>query len=200
MVARRLEHSRDELAAMVVTAAEEIAASDGLEGITMRRLAAAVGYAPNSIYHAVGDMDEIILRLNARTLDLLAWSLRRCLPGTRTPDAAVDAIVEGYVAFVRRHPGLWSVIVDYVRRGKGPFPDWYREALAKPLELVDEVLAPFFPDADDRRRSTAVLWAALHGIVSLTRSGKLGVVSDGEALPLARLVVRRYLAGRETAA
>ena len=86
MVARRQEHTRDELAAMVVTAAEEIAAAEGLAGVTMRRLAAAVGYAPNSIYHAVGDMDEIVLRLNARTLDLLCWSLRRCLAGALTPE------------------------------------------------------------------------------------------------------------------
>ena len=171
MVARRQEHSRDELAALVVSAAEAIAEEGGLGGITMRRLAAAVGYAPNSIYHAVGDMDEILLRLNVRTLDLLCWTLRRSLPGARTPEAAVDAIVEGYIGFVRRHPGLWSVIVEYVRRGKGPFPAWYEEALSRPLDLVDEVLAPFFPDPVDRRRSTAVLWASLHGFVSLTLSG-----------------------------
>jgi hypothetical protein len=58
------------------------------------------------------------------------------------------------------------------------------------------VLTPFFPDADDRRRSTAVLWAALHGIASLAHSGKLGVVTGDDALPLARLMVRRYMAGR----
>ena len=196
MVARRQEHTREELAAMVVAAAEEIAAAEGLAGITMRRLAAAVGYAPNSIYHAVGDMDEIVLRLNARTLDLLCWSLRRRLAGALAPESAVDAVVEGYIAFVRRHPGLWSVILDYVRRGKGPAPDWYQAALSRPLELVDEVLPPFFPDPDDRRRSTAVLWAALHGIASLTLSGKLGVVTGDDALPLGRLVVTRYLAGR----
>ena len=197
MVARRQEHTRDELAGLVVEAAEEIAGREGLAGITMRRLASAVGYAPNSIYHAVGDMDEIVLRLNARTLDLLCWSLRRCLAGATTPEVAVDAIVEGYIAFVRRHPGLWSVIVEYVRRDEEPFPDWYQAALSRPLELVDEVLTPFFPDAGDRRRSTAVLWAALHGLVSLTLSGKLGVVTGDDALPLARLVVRRYLAGRQ---
>jgi len=196
MVARRQEHTKEELAGLVVTAAEEIAAAEGLPGVTMRRIAAAVGYAPNSIYHAVGDMDEIVLRLNARTLDLLCWSLRRCLAGTASPEGAVDAVVEGYVAFVRRHPGLWSVIVEYVRRGKGPFPDWYQEALSRPLEVVDEVLAPFFPDPVDRRRSTAVLWASLHGIVSLTLSGKLGVVTGEDALPLARVITRRYLAGR----
>ena len=86
----------------------------------------------------------------------------------------MDVVVEGYVAFVRRHPGLWSVIVGPVRRDRGPFPDWYRDAQSRPLELVDEVLTPFFADPDDRRRSAAVLWAALYGIASLTLSGKLG--------------------------
>jgi AcrR family transcriptional regulator len=199
MVARRQEHTRGQLEALVVGAAEEIAVREGLAGVTMRRLAAAIGYAPNSIYHAVGDMDAIVLRLNVRTLDKMTRSLRRRLVGAADPDAAVDALVEGYVGFVRRNGGLWSAVVDYVLRGKGPFPEWYEAALARPLALVDGALAPFFPDEADRRRSTAVLWAGLHGIASLAQSGKLGVVTGDDALPLARLLVRRYLAGRGTA-
>jgi AcrR family transcriptional regulator len=186
------------MAELVVSAAEEIAEREGLAGVTMRRLAAAVGYAPNSIYHSVGDMDEVVLRLNARTLDRLCRSLKRRLPADASPEKAVEAMVEGYMAFVRRHHGLWSVLVEYGRKAKGPFPDWYQAVLARPLSLVDEVLKPFFPDAGDRRRSVAILWAALHGIASLSLSGKLGVVTPEDALPLGRLVVARYLAGRKT--
>ncbi|MCB1498243.1 MAG: TetR/AcrR family transcriptional regulator [Bauldia sp.] len=199
MGARRQEHTRDELEALVVDAAEAIAGREGLGGVTMRRLAAAIGYAPNSIYHAVGDMDAIVLRLNARTLDRMTRSLKRRLAEAGDGAAAVDALVEGYMAFVHRNAGLWSGIVDYARPDKGPLPAWYEAALARPLALVDGALAPFFPDADDRRRSTAVLWAGLHGIASLAVSGKLGVVTGDDALPLARLLVHRYLAGREAA-
>ena len=199
MVARRLEHTKEEMTDMVVAAADEIGGREGLRGITMRRLAAAVGYAPNSLYHSVGDMDEILLQLNARTLARLAAALRQRLRGVADGEAAAIAVADGYMAFVRAHHQLWSILVEH-KLGEGKaFPDWYRAALAQPLELVDEVLAPVFPDADDRRRSVAALWAALHGIASLSLTGKLGVVAPDDAPTLARLVVRRYIAGRAAA-
>ena len=197
MVARRLEHTKAELAALVLDAAEAIGEREGLDGITMRRLAAAVGYAPNSIYHALGDMDAVILRLNARTLARLTASLRRRLRAVPDGEAAAMALADGYMAFVRAHHRLWSILVEH-RLGEGrTLPDWYREALQAPLDLVGEALAPLFPDADDRRRSVAVLWAALHGIGSLSLGGKLGIVTPEDAPTLARLLVARYLAGRE---
>ncbi len=200
MVARRLEHTREEMIDLVAAAAEEIGAGEGLPGITMRRLAAAVGYAPNSIYHAVGDMDEVILRLNARTLERLRRALQRRIRPTETPEEAALAIADGYMAFVRQNHRLWSILVDYTRRDTAPLPDWYQAALSRPLSLVKEALAPLFPDPEDRRRSVAVLWAALHGIAALSLSGKLGMVTPDDAPELARLLVRRYLAGSEASA
>ena len=195
MVARRQEHSREEMIAMVTAAAEDIGARDGLAGITMRRLAAAVGYAPNSIYHSVGDMDQVILRLNADTLERLHRSLRRRIRPEMDPGEAALAIADGYMAFVRQNHRLWSILVDYVRRDSGPLPDWYEAALARPLALVGETLAPLFADEEDARRSVAALWAGLHGIAALALSGKLGMVTPEDAPTLARLLVRRYLAG-----
>ena len=195
MVARRQEHSREEMIAMVTAAAEDIGARDGLAGITMRRLAAAVGYAPNSIYHSVGDMDQVILRLNARTLDRLHRSLRRRTRPEMAPGDAALAIADGYMAFVRQNHRLWSILVDYARRDPGPLPDWYDAALARPLAFVGETLAPLFAGVEDARRSVAALWAGLHGIAALALSGKLGLVTPDDAPTLARLLVSRFLAG-----
>ena len=199
MVARRQEHTRGEMAELVVAAAEEIGGREGLQGITMRRLAAAVGYAPNSIYHAVGDMDAVILRLNARTLARLYRALRRRVAAGGSPENGALAVADGYMAFVGRNHRLWSILLDYTLRDPGPLPDWYTEALSRPLALVGDVLAPFFADPNDCRRSVAALWAALHGIASLSLSGKLGMVTAEEAPGLARLIVRRYLAGAVSA-
>ena len=195
MAARRQEHSSAQLTAMVAAAAERIGASEGLKGITVRRLATAVGYAPNSLYHAIGDINAVILRLNARTLDRLHRSLKRRLKEGPSSEKAVMAVVEGYMAFVRAHHRLWSILTEYDFGERRPFPDWYEAALGRIFDLVDAVLAPFIADPADRRRSVAVLWGALHGIASLSLSGRLGLVTEDDALPLARLVVRRYLAG-----
>lgn len=195
MVARRLEHTREEMIDLVAEKAEEIGAREGLAGITMRRLATAVGYAPNSIYHSVGDMDAVILRLNARTLDRLRRSLQRRIRPARTPEDTALAIADGYMAFVRQNHRLWSILVDYIRRDQGALPDWYEAALSRPLALVEEALAPLFPDPEDRRRSVAALWASLHGIAALSLSGKLGMVTADDAPDLARMLVSRYVAG-----
>lgn len=195
MVKRRQEHTREEMADLVAAAAEEIGVRDGLAGITMRRLAAAVGYAPNSIYHSVGDMDQVILRLNARTLARLHRSLRRRLRDGQLPEDAALAIADGYMAFVGQNHRLWSILTEYTLKGDAPLPDWYRAALSRPLALVEEALAPLFADPSDRRRSVAALWASLHGIAALSLSGKLGLVTADDAPDLARLLVRRYLAG-----
>jgi len=197
MVARRREHTRDEMVALVTRAAEKLGARDGLRGITMRGLAAAVGYAPNSIYHSVGDIDTVILRLNARTLDRITRALGERLKPNLGSEDTVYALAEGYMDFVAANHRLWSILVDYAPRREKPFPDWYQAAFARPLGLVGEALAPLFPDPADRRRSVAVLWASLHGIASLSFSGKLRVISDDAAPTLARLLVSRFLAGRE---
>ena len=115
------------------------------------------------------------------------------------PEEAALAIADGYMAFVRQNHRLWSILVDYARRDPGPLPEWYDAALARPLSLVKDALAPLFPDAEDRRRSVAALWAALHGIAALALSGKLGMVTPDDAPTLARLVVERYIAGSEGA-
>lgn len=180
---------------MVTTAAREIGVREGLSGITMRKLGAAIGYAPNSIYHAVGDMDQVILRLNAQTLGRLTRALKRRIADAGSAEDKALAIVDGYLAFVRQNHRLWAILTDYTLRNAQPLPDWYQTALSTPLHLVGEALAPLFPDPGDRRRSVAALWAALHGIAALSLTGKLGLVTSDEAGDLGRLVVRRYLAG-----
>ena len=84
-MARRADHTREELANLVVSAAEKLARKEGLRGVAMRRIAAEIGYAPGSIYNAVGDLDRVILRVNARTLERLRAHLARAVDPARAP-------------------------------------------------------------------------------------------------------------------
>src|SRR5215218_7957423 len=63
-VARTATISKDDMLALVLDAAEACAREDGLRGIVMRRLAAAIGYSAGTIYNLVGDLDEVVARLN----------------------------------------------------------------------------------------------------------------------------------------
>ena len=162
----------------------------------MRPLASAIGYAPNSIYNAVGDLDAVLLQVNARTFGRLRAALAAALDPTasaRTNAAGPGA--SAYLAFVAADPAVWSLVSEYAPLRGAAVPDWYWEALSGATGLVDATLAPLLPDAAaERAQAVAALWASLHGLASLSTSGKLGALTDAAPADLARLLVSRFLA------
>ena len=189
----RGEHDREGFTEMVARAAESLVRNDGFRGLGMRRLAAAIGYAPNSIYNAVGDLDQVVLRVNARTLARLHTALSAEIDPDRAPRGNALALADAYLVFVAADPRVWSLLFEHLVAPDQPFPDWYAAALAEPVALVDTVLAPLIADTDERRRAVAALWAALHGLASLSTSRKLAVLTPDPPRDLARLLVGRFL-------
>ena len=194
-MARRADHSRDELADLVISAAEALACEEGLRGVAMRRIATAIGYAPGSIYNAVGDLDEVLLRVNARTLKRLRVHLAGVVDPAGAPLDNALAVADGYLDFVFRQPRLWGLILEHMLPKGSAFPIWYEEALGETMRLVDDVLKPLIVDEEERRRSVATLWASLHGLASLSTSGKLAVVDTDDPHAMAHLLIRRFLEG-----
>ncbi|NEU10578.1 WHG domain-containing protein [Methylobacterium sp. BTF04] len=166
---------------------------EGLRGLGMRRLASVIGYAPNSIYNAVGDLDAVILRVNARTLERLHAALTAALGPDRSPRDNALALADAYLAFVVADPQVWSLVFEHALAPDSAFPDWYAEALSQATDLVDGVLVPLIPDAIERRQAVATLWAGLHGLASLSTSNKLAVLTPEPPRALARLLVGRFL-------
>lgn len=189
----RGEHDREGFIALVAGAAESLVRNEGYRALGMRRLAAAIGYAPNSIYNAVGDLDQVVLRVNARTLARLHTVLSAVIDPERAARDNALALADAYLVFVAADPRVWSLLFEHLVAPDQPFPDWYAAALAEPVMLVDTVLAPLIVPADERRRAVAALWAALHGLASLSTSRKLAVLTPDPPQDLARLLVGRFL-------
>ncbi|GJE68983.1 hypothetical protein CHKEEEPN_0506 [Methylorubrum podarium] len=189
----RGEHDREGFIALVAGTAESLVRNEGFRALGMRRLAAAIGYAPNSIYNAVGDLDQVVLRVNARTLARLHAALRAVIDPDRPPRENALALADAYLVFVAADPRVWSLLFEHLAAPDQPFPDWYAAALAEPVGLVDAALAPLIAEPDERRRAVAALWAALHGLASLSTSRKLAVLTPDPPRDLARLLVGRFL-------
>jgi AcrR family transcriptional regulator len=189
----RGEHDRDGFVALVASAAESLVRHEGFRALGMRRVASAIGYAPNSIYNAVGDLDQVVLRVNARTLERLHGALEAVIDAGRPPRDNVLAVADAYLVFVAADPRVWSLLFEHLAAPDQPFPDWYAAALARPVGRVDAVLAPLIAEPAERRRAVAALWAALHGLASLSTSGKLAVLTPDAPRELAQLLVGRFL-------
>jgi len=195
-VARRSDHSRDEIHAMALAAARRIVEADGLHDLTARRVADAIGYSPGTLYNVFTGLDDLVLRLNGGTFDMLSECLD-ALPPNDLPEADLKALAAAYIGFIDGHPNLWSAIMEHSLPKEQTPPAWYQAKIDDLMERIETALAPLFDDvtAAAKKESARILWSSLHGICSLSRSGKLAVVTAASVPQMAENLIVTYLAG-----
>jgi AcrR family transcriptional regulator len=96
-------------AAALLDAAERIVESDGLDGLTVRGVAHAVGTTTRAVYTVFGSKEGLVVALGARGFDLLRTQIV-ALP--KTDDPATDLVEAGVTVFRRfaiEHPSLFSI-------------------------------------------------------------------------------------------
>jgi len=193
---RRSDHSREELHDLALHAAGRIVGAEGIEALTARRVASAMGYSPGTLYNVFADLDDIVIQLNGRTLDDLAGRMAKARRGG-DPVTDVLGLLDAYLVFERDHANLWSALFEHRLSPATTLPPWYHAKIDSALGLVEAALSPMFPLArdDERRLAARTLWASLHGIAALAKSGKLELVTDETGRYMARHMVVNYLAG-----
>ena len=191
---RRADHNRQQLYAMVLDAAAEIAAADGRRGLTARRIAARIGYSAATIYNLFDDLDDLIVHLNGRTLDALHDALSPAALGA-DPAAALRRMVKDYVRFAAAHANLWNLAFEHRLPADRPLPAWHHGKVARLCALFERPLAPLLGPGREQEsaRSARILWASLRGICTLDRAQGLDV---GESVELmADTLMTLYLGG-----
>ena len=91
----------------VIDMAATIADAEGIDAVTLSRLAADAGVKQPALYRHVSGIDELRKLLSLRARALLVQELTNAINGC-TRDAAVLAAAQAWREFVRTHPGLYS--------------------------------------------------------------------------------------------
>ncbi len=196
----------------VLDAAMRLLGQEGVEALTLQRVAREVGLVPAALYRYFPSKDALLAALQRRTISALHARLAAHL-------AAVDA------STTRREPGARALVAllslpGFLSTTSRALPEEMRlvmtllgdpapllsddaAARAAPLlgALLSEVGALFDRatsagalDAGDARRRTIVLWASLQGTLSLSKLGRLDPgLGDVDALGL--LAVATLLRG-----
>lgn len=192
---RRSDHSKEELYELALRAARGIIEEDGARALTARNVADSMGYSPGTLYNLFDNLDDLITHLNGRLLDDMADALAD-LPVGDDPRENLTRLLHRYLAFIGERANLWTLLFEHSIPG-GQVPTWYLRKVEKVLGILENAVSPAFPagDADGPRRSARVLWASLHGIWSLSSSGKLDVLTSDTATDLAENLIATYVAG-----
>lgn len=195
-MARRSDHTREELYEITLDAAANIIKSDGFRALTARNVADVIGYSAGTLYNLFENIDDLILHLNGRTLDQLSEVLLS-QPISGDAEKDVGALVEVYLKFIEQSPALWNLLFDHTLPEGATLPGWYDLKIEKVLARLEEAMSTLFgPDQRAERANAArVLWASLHGISSLGAQGKLMIVSSQTVSEMANSLFRNYLSG-----
>ncbi|WP_406510406.1 TetR/AcrR family transcriptional regulator [Streptomyces sp. NBC_00212] len=98
-----------ETAEALLDAAEQILQAQGLEALTVRRVADEVGTTTRAVYASLGSKDALIAGLGVRGFALLAAKIA-ALPTTDDPAGdLIVAAVSGFRAWALVHPALFQV-------------------------------------------------------------------------------------------
>jgi hypothetical protein len=102
----------------------------------------------------------------------MAAAVRAATAAADGPRARVYALARAYLDFAARNPAVYDAIFQLdggLAYAREDTPEPLKDAFAALLECLAEVAG----DGVAPGLFTEVFWASLHGVVSLTRSGRL---------------------------
>ena len=191
----------DAFRARLCAVAERRFAKQGVDGVSMRQLADALGCSPMTPYRYFRNKEEILAAVRTAAFDRFAAALEGAIGKARGDlRAQGQAVGAAYIRFALSEPEAYRLMFDLSQ----PHPDRYPElvratARARHMmsaSLEELVKAGIF--AGDPQLLGHVFWATMHGLVVLHLAGKLPAKPDFRAIQ--REAMRLLVAGARSGA
>ena len=194
-MARRSEHSLEELKAMVLDAAETIVIEEGFSGLKVRKIAVVIGYTVGSIYMVFANMADLIMHVNARTLDAIAAQLGQVRDSNA--EQSIETLAMAYLSYASQNFNRWRMIFEYPLSADAEIPGWYQEKFDNMFAPVEAWFAEFAPEfsEDHGKRTARALWSGVHGICALSLTGRLDKAGINGIEETIILLVRNFMRG-----
>jgi AcrR family transcriptional regulator len=195
----RREREREEIRTRILDAARELFAAEGVEAVTMRRIADRIEYSPTAIYFHFRDKEALLAELCDCDFRVFA---QQFIEIAKIPDpvARLKAAGTAYVNFGLSHPSHYRVMFmtpkaaesKTIEKGN-PEEDAYAFLRGIVTELIAKDLVSGETDPD---LVAQVIWSAMHGLVSLEIAKCNDTWVDWRPVEArARLVVEMILRG-----
>jgi AcrR family transcriptional regulator len=173
----------------LIETAWALAEQEGIEKLSLARLADALGIAAPSLYHHMRGKADLIRAVNERTIEMLFSALYGAADqGEGQPQAQITALAHAYRVFAHAHPVTYALAFTTIDPAARPdAADQERAVL--PLQAIMARISGEARSLDALRG----LLALIHGFVMLELNAQLRRGGDsGAAFDYA---VRAYLTG-----
>ncbi len=195
LMARRSDHSREQIREMALSACESLIDKDGLKGLSTRKVAAEIGYTAGTLYQVFSNFDDLIMQLNAKTLNRLQTQMMQSQRNTAYKRLKQYGL--SYIKFAHKQPELWHLLFEHRPANPEAKPEKLLKNIDSIFNLVNHALSELKPaeSAEAISLSANTLWSSIHGIAVLMLQTKL---YDGDLENAQRTVdclISNFLAG-----
>jgi len=147
--------------------ARDLIETDGVDGVSLARLAAALGIKAPSLYKHFADKDALLREINTLTWRDLTTVMRSACDDVENPRACLTAMATAFRAYVLAHPTIYARAFDSASPATAPDPAEL-EALALPLQAAVAAVV----GETNSLAALRGLWAMVHGFLLLEIGGK----------------------------
>jgi AcrR family transcriptional regulator len=156
---------------LITATARKLAEDEGWDAVTTRRLSAEIEYSQPVLYKHFAGMEGIVASVAVQGFAELGDALAAARAEATDGQAALTRVAHAFIGFARDNPALFDAM--FTRSTTLPFA-----ADDTPPELnnaFNELRAAVDLVAGERDSDTLaeVVWAALHGLITLDRGGRL---------------------------
>ena len=189
----RRERERAARRRLIITTARQLAEAEGWDAVTTRRLSTAVEYSQPVLYKHFTGMEQIAEAIALDGFDELADAIRAARSDADAANDALTRIAHAYLDFARDKPAVYDAMFTRATTLHFAAEDTPPQLTAAFAELRQAV--ELVADEQDADALTEVFFAALHGLVALSRADRLRPGHDSDRL---QLLVEQFTGRRET--
>lgn len=189
----RRERDRAARRRLIIGTARSLAEAEGWDAVTTRRLSTEIEYSQPVLYKHFTGMEQIADAVALDGFAELAEAIRAAYSDIGAASDTLTRIARAYLDFARDNPAVYDVMftrATALQFGAQDTPPQLAAAFAALRQAVGMVAGE--QDADTL---TEVFWAALHGLVTLGRTGRLRPAYDADRL---RLLVDEFTGTGQT--
>lgn len=179
--------------AAILNAARGIVRTEGIDRLSLRKVAGAIGYTATAIYEYYAGKDDLVAALCALADDLLADYLKRPSPALPVDEQLVE-IGMAYIHFAAENPEEFRILFSTPNQppDESPEPEGSFAILYETIRVGIDAGA-FDPGDLDAFAVSYTAWAFVHGMATLRLTALRDYDIDFD--PVNRWALERFVSG-----
>jgi AcrR family transcriptional regulator len=158
---------------MSLDAAEQILATEGVQALSVRRIAKSIGYTHGTLYLLFENLDGLLLEVNGRTVQQMAQHLEQAMRTSPPGLQCLHALAMTYLQFARDNNARWRLVFEHQMADPAATPAWLGERIAHAYDVLNQALTRAGAQTEQVEDMSCALFAAIHGATVLALDGKL---------------------------